>query len=182
MHEVAKRVPGVKPPAVWLPHTVLGISNAGMIEDVTGGKFGPFSGQFFLADQGQSKIVRLSFESVKDVWQGAAYPFREGFECGIIRLAYGEDGALFAGETARGWGSVGPKEFGLERLTWSGRTRRACDPHAGPGNAFEELPREVVRVRSALPWPRGANIDRGRPPTALTGLAEQRGARPRADS
>lgn len=122
MHEVAKRVPGVKPPAVWLPHTVLGISNAGMIEDVTGGKFGPFAGQFFLADQGQSKIVRLSFERVKGGWQGAAYPFREGFECGIIRLAYGEDGSLFAGETARGWGAVGPKEFGLERLTWSGQT------------------------------------------------------------
>lgn len=122
MHEVAKRIPGVKPPAVWLPHTVLGISNAGMVEDVTGGKFGPFTGQFFLADQGQSKIVRLSFESIKGVWQGAAYPFREGFECGIIRLAYGEDGVLFAGETARGWGSVGPKQFGLERLAWTGRT------------------------------------------------------------
>ena len=122
MHEVAKKVPGVKPPAVWLPHTVLGISTAGMVEDTSGGKFGPFGGQIFVADQGQSKIVRVTLEQVKGVWQGAAYPFREGFECGIIRLGYGEDGSLFAGETARGWGSVGPKQFGLERLVWTGKT------------------------------------------------------------
>lgn len=122
MHEVANRLPGLKPPAIWLPHTVLGISTAGMVEDLTGGKFGPFSGQFFVADQGQSKITRLTLEQVRGVWQGAAYPFREGFDCGIIRLAYGEDGALFAGETARGWGSVGPKQFGLERVTWTGKT------------------------------------------------------------
>lgn len=122
MHEVAKRVPGVKPPAVWLPHTILGISNSGMVEDSTGGKFGPFAGQIFVADQGQSKIVRLSLEEIKGVWQGAAYPFREGFDSGILRLAYGDGGVLFAGESARGWGSVGPKQFGLERLAWTGKT------------------------------------------------------------
>lgn len=122
MHEVAKRVPGVKPPAVWLPHTVLGISNAGTIEDLSGGKFGPFAGQLFVADQGQSKIARVSLEQVQGVWQGAAYAFREGFEAGIIRLVQAEGGVTFAGETARGWGSVGPKQFGLERLEWTGET------------------------------------------------------------
>lgn len=90
MHEVAQRIPGIKPPAVWLPHTILGISNAGIIEDLSGGKFGPFAGQFFVGDQGQSKVVRVTMEKVKGVWQGAAYAFREGFECGIIRLALGE--------------------------------------------------------------------------------------------
>lgn len=59
----AKRLPGVKPPAVWLPHTVLGISNSGVIEDLSGGKFGPFAGQLFVADQGQSKIARVSLEN-----------------------------------------------------------------------------------------------------------------------
>lgn len=121
MHEVAQRIPGIKPPAVWLPHTILGISNAGIIEDLSGGKFGPFAGQFFVGDQGQSKVVRVTMEKVKGVWQGAAYAFREGFECGIIRLALGEDGSLFAGETARGWGSVGAKQQGLERLVWTGQ-------------------------------------------------------------
>jgi uncharacterized cupredoxin-like copper-binding protein len=122
MSEVAKRLPGVKPPAVWLPHTVLGISNSGIQEDLSGGKFGPFAGQLFVADQGQSKIARVTLEKVKGVWQGAAYAFRSGFDCGIIRLAQGEDGSLFAGETERGWGSLGPKKHGLERLVWTGET------------------------------------------------------------
>lgn len=122
MHEVAKRMPGVKSPAVWLPHTVYGISNAGMLEDLSGGRFGPYGGQFFVADQGQSKVVRMSLEKVKGVWQGAGYAFRSGFDCGIIRIAQGEDGSIFTGETERGWGSLGPKKFGLERLVWTGVT------------------------------------------------------------
>jgi uncharacterized cupredoxin-like copper-binding protein len=121
MHEVAKRLPGLKPPAVWFPHTILGISTAGLMEDKTGGKFGPFAGQFFVGDQGQSKVMRMSLEKVKGVWQGASYAFREGFDCGIIRLTMGEDAMLFVGETARGWGSVGPKQQGLERVVWTGK-------------------------------------------------------------
>ena len=122
MPEVAKKLPGLKLPAVWFPHTILGISTSGLIEDLSGGKFGPFAGQFYVADQGQSKVMRMSLEKVKGVWQGASYAFREGFECGIIRLTMGENGTLFAGETARGWGSVGPKQQGLERLVWTGKT------------------------------------------------------------
>lgn len=122
MPEVAKTLPGLKLPAVWFPHTILGISTSGIQEDVTGGKFGPFAGQFYVGDQGQSKVMRMSLEKVKGVWQGAAYAFREGFDCGIIRLTMGEDATLFAGETARGWGSVGPKQQGLERLVWTGKT------------------------------------------------------------
>lgn len=122
MHEVATRIPGIKSPAVWLPHTIQGISTAGLVEDITGGDFGPFAGQYYISDQGQSKIIRMSMEKIKGVWQGASYAFREGFECGIIRLTWGEDATLWAGETNRGWGSVGPKREGLERLTWTGQT------------------------------------------------------------
>jgi azurin len=120
--EVAKTLPGLKIPTVWLPHTILGISNAGMVEDATAGKFGPFTGQLFVADQGQSKVMRIALEKVKGTWQGAAIAFREGFDCGIIRLGWGEDGSLFEGETARGWGSVGPSQQGIERLSWTGAT------------------------------------------------------------
>ena len=122
MSEVAKKLPGLKLPTVWFPHTILGISTSGICEDLTGGKFGPFAGQFYVGDQGQSKVMRMSLEKVKGVWQGASYAFREGFDCGIIRLTMGEDATLFAGETARGWGSVGPKQQGLERLVWTGKT------------------------------------------------------------
>jgi len=120
MHRVAEKMPGLKSPTVWLPHTIMGISTAGMAEDVSNGQFGPYSGQLFVGDQGQSKIMRVSLEQVRGVWQGAAYAFREGFESGVLRVHLGERGRLFAGESARGWGSVGPKQFGLERLAWTG--------------------------------------------------------------
>ena len=122
MHVVAQNLPGLKPPAVWLPHTILGISNSGMIEDLSGGKFGPFAGQFYVGDQGQSKLMRVSLEKVAGVWQGAAYSFREGFDSGILRMAIGENATMFVGESARGWGSVGPKQYGIERVTWTGQT------------------------------------------------------------
>lgn len=119
--EQAKTIPGMKPPAVWFPHTILGISTSDIKEDLTGGKFGPYAGQFYVGDQGQSKIMRMSLEKVKGVYQGASYSFLAGFDSGIIRLAWGEDGSLFTGETARGWGSVGGKDFALERVRWKGK-------------------------------------------------------------
>lgn len=149
MHEVAKRVAGLKPPAVWLPHTIFGISNAGMIEDRSQGKFGPFAGQFFVGDQGQSKIVRVSLEKIKGVWQGAGYAFREGFDSGIIRLAQGDDGSFFAGESARGWGSVGPKQEGLERLVWTGEVPfEIKEVRAQPDGFVLTFTRPVDRARA----------------------------------
>lgn len=121
-NQVAARMPGVKTPAVWFPHTILGISTSDIVEDQTGGGFGPFAGQFYVGDQGQSKIMRMSLEQVKGVWQGAAYFLRAGFDSGIVRLAWGEDSSLFVGSTARGWGAVGPKDFALERVRFTGQT------------------------------------------------------------
>ena len=122
LFEYAKQIPGLKTPAVWLPHGILGISTSEMIKDETAGKFGPFAGQVFVGDQGQSKIDRVFLEKVKGVWQGAAFDFRKGFQSGILRLSYGKDGSLFAGETNRGWGSAGEKSRGLERVVWTGKT------------------------------------------------------------
>ncbi|CAN5866094.1 hypothetical protein BH24BAC1_BH24BAC1_19880 [soil metagenome] len=122
MTEVAKRVPGLKPPAVWLPHGILGISTSGLLTDDTDGKFGPFGGQLFVGDQGQSKIMRVDFEKVKGEYQGVLFPFREGFSSGILRLVWGNDGSLFSGMTSRGWSSTGKQMFGLQRLVWTGRT------------------------------------------------------------
>src|SRR5262249_20867989 len=53
-------------------------------------------------------------------YQGACFPFRSGFQCGINRLAFGPDGSLYAGQTNRGWGSVGGKPYGLQRLVYTG--------------------------------------------------------------
>ena len=121
MYETAKKVPGLKPPAIWFPHGILGVSTAAILEDTTGGSFGPFAGQLFVADQGQSKIMRVFLEKVNGEYQGAAFPFREGFSSGLLRLAWGLDGSMFGGMTNRGWGSTGKEPYGLQRLEWTGK-------------------------------------------------------------
>lgn len=118
---VAQEVPGLKLPAVWLPHTILGISTSEIIVDTTAGAFGPFAGQLFVGDQGQSKIDRVFLEKVKGVWQGAAFAFREGFQSGVLRMCWGNDGSMFVGQTNRGWGSTGKDAWGLQRLVWTGK-------------------------------------------------------------
>ena len=121
MFEVAKDIPSLKPPAVWIPHGILGISTSDIVPDSTGGLFGPFSGQLFVGDQGHSKITRVFLEKVKGVYQGAAFPFVEGFASGVLRLAWARDGSLFVGMTNRGWASTGKAPFGLQRLVWTGK-------------------------------------------------------------
>lgn len=122
LYDVAQRTPGIKPPAVWFPHTLMGISTSDFKEDTTRGAFGPFAGQMFVGDQGHSKIMRVDMEKVNGVWQGASFPFREGFESGLIRLVWGLDGSLFVGQTARGWSATGKEPFGIQRLVWTGQT------------------------------------------------------------
>ncbi|MEO0339417.1 MAG: plastocyanin/azurin family copper-binding protein, partial [Bacteroidota bacterium] len=111
----------VKLPAVWLPHGILGISLAEMIKDETNGGFGPFAGQVFIGDQGQSKLMRVDMEKVKGEYQGVVFPFRDNFQSGILRICWGKDGSMFLGQTNRGWGSLGNKNQGLQRLVWTGK-------------------------------------------------------------
>ncbi|MEY3405416.1 MAG: hypothetical protein RL161_846 [Bacteroidota bacterium] len=121
LYEVKKVVPELKLPAVWLPHGVLGISNSEILTDHTNGSFGPFSGQLFVGDQGQSKIMRVVLEKVNGNYQGVAFDFRQGFQSGVLRMSWGNDGSLFVGETNRGWGSAGTTNSGIQRLTWMGK-------------------------------------------------------------
>jgi uncharacterized cupredoxin-like copper-binding protein/glucose/arabinose dehydrogenase len=122
LYEVAKRFPSIKVPAVWFPHTLMGISTADLIEDTFGGKFGPFEGQLFVGDQGHSKIMRVFLENIEGKYQGICFPFREGFQSGILRMRWGLDASMFVGMTSRGWSSTGKEEFGLQRLEWTGKT------------------------------------------------------------
>ena len=120
MADMEDKLPGLKLPAVWLPHGILGISNSEMLE-IPDGHFGPFEGQLLVGDQGQSKIMRVFMEEVNGQYQGAAWDFRKSFQSGVLRLAWGKDGSLFVGETNRGWGSAGDANQGLQRLVWNGR-------------------------------------------------------------
>ncbi|WP_339757963.1 plastocyanin/azurin family copper-binding protein [Algoriphagus aquimarinus] len=120
-YDVAKRVPGLKSPAIWLPHGIMGISTSGFLNDNTSGGFGPFANQVFVGDQGQSNIARVDFEKIDGVYQGVVFPFREGFSSGILRMVWGNDASMFVGMTSRGWSSTGKELFSLQRLVWTGR-------------------------------------------------------------
>ncbi|WP_139959465.1 plastocyanin/azurin family copper-binding protein [Flavicella sediminum] len=121
LYEYAKKVPELKAPAIWFPHTVLGISTSDILYHKKGIGFGPFENQIFVGDQGHSKIMRVYMEKINGVYQGATFPFKEGFSSGILRMVWGNDSSMFVGMTSRGWASKGRKQFGLQRLTWTGK-------------------------------------------------------------
>jgi cytochrome c551/c552 len=118
--DMKKFIPELQLPAVWLPHGILGISNSEIVK-IPERTFGPFAGQLLVCDQGQSMVDRVFMEKVNGEYQGAAWPFRSGFQSGIVRMAWAKDGSLIAGETNRGWGSAGEATEGLQRLVWNNK-------------------------------------------------------------
>lgn len=132
-----EKFPEIRLPAVWLPHAILGISNSEILKDDTEGAFGPFAGQVFVGDQGQSKIMRVVMEKVNGEFQGVAFNFKEGFQSGILRMDWGNDGSLFIGETNRGWGSAGNQNSGFERLIWTGKVPMEMQTVSARPDGFE---------------------------------------------
>lgn len=122
VYKAKESLPEIQLPAVILPHGILGISNSEIKVDKTSGKFGPFAGQVFIGDMGQSKIMRVTLEKVNGEYQGVAFDFRSGFQSGVMRMDFDKNGNMFVGETNRGWGSAGTTNSGLQYLTWTGRT------------------------------------------------------------
>src|SRR5262249_7292352 len=105
----AKRIPQFIPPAVQFPYGKMGQSASGIDCDLSGGKFGPFEKQLFIGDQTHSTVMRVFLEKI-DVpgekrlqrYQGACFPFRQGFGSGNVPVRFGKDGSLFVGGTSRG--------------------------------------------------------------------------------
>ncbi len=109
-----------KPPAVVFPYGLMGQSAAGLAWDVTSGAFGPFAGQLFVGDQTKSLLLRVVLEKVGGQYQGACFTFRKNLQSGCNRLLFAPDGPLWVGQTSRGWGAVGGKMHGLQKLVWTG--------------------------------------------------------------
>ncbi|MCA9086992.1 MAG: hypothetical protein KDA81_23310, partial [Planctomycetaceae bacterium] len=116
----AERIPEFEVPAVMFPYDKMGKSASGVTCDTTHGKFGPFSGQLFVSDQSASTVMRVFLEKVQGHYQGVCFPFRSGLASGNVATEILPQGAMIVGGTNRGWGSVGPKPFALERIDWSG--------------------------------------------------------------
>lgn len=117
----AKKIPQFYPTCVMFPYSKMGQSASGIDFDNSGGRFGPFEKQLFVGDQTHSIVMRVFLEKVNGKYQGACFPFRQGFGCGIVPVRFAPDGSLFAGGTNRGWGSKGTKSFSIERLEWTGK-------------------------------------------------------------
>jgi len=61
----AARIAELEPTAVIFPYGKLGQSAPGVTCDTTEGKFGPFAGQLFVADQAQSTVMQVFLAKVK---------------------------------------------------------------------------------------------------------------------
>jgi glucose/arabinose dehydrogenase len=133
----ARRIPQLVPTAVLFPYGKMGQSASGIECDLSGGKFGPFGKQLFVGDQTHSTVMRVFLEKINGRYQGACFPFKQGFGSGNVPIRFGKDGSLFVGGTNRGWGSRGNKPFALERLVWTGKVPfEIHEMHAKP-DGFE---------------------------------------------
>ncbi len=120
--EAMKNIEQLVPPAVVFPHKRIGNSPTGIETDHSTGKFGPFAGQVFVGEQTHSKIHRVFLEKVGEFYQGAVFPFMDGFRTGNIAVRISENGQLYTNGSNRGWGARGGKLFAMERVDWTGKT------------------------------------------------------------
>lgn len=151
LYETAERVTGVKLPAVWIPHTLMGISTSDILQ-ATDESFGPYKGHYFVGDQGHALINRIVMERVNDQFQGVVFPFRRGFASGILRMIWGEEGAMYVGMTDRGWSSTGERGYGLQRLEWNGEVPFEMRDMKSTPDGFEiEFSKPVNRDLAANP-------------------------------
>lgn len=105
--------------AVLFPHGIMANSPTQPLLDNTEGKFGPFTGQLFIGEMNQERIVRVMLEQVNGVFQGACIPFYDGngLRKGNNRLAFAPDGSLWVGQNDHGWAG----DRGIQRIVFTGR-------------------------------------------------------------
>jgi mono/diheme cytochrome c family protein/cytochrome c551/c552 len=108
--------------AVWVPYGWARSIN-GVAYDNTGGKFGPFAGQFFMAElMFGGAVVRANVEKVNGVYQGACFPFWGKGLLGPLTLAFDPRGKLYVGGiTEPGW-MAQPDRGALFRIDFTGET------------------------------------------------------------
>lgn len=143
------RVKELIPPAVYMVHGKIGNSSSFIVADGSGGKFGPFEKQLFVADQSHSNISRVVLETVNGIKQGAVIPFRKGFQSGLIGGRMNEKGQLFAGGSDRGWGAKGGQPHSFERLDWTGKVPFEIHQMNVKPDGFELTFTEPVEAGSA---------------------------------
>jgi glucose/arabinose dehydrogenase len=106
--------------AVWVPYDWARSLN-GVTCDNSGGRFGPFAGQFFIAElMFGGAIIRAQVEKVNGVYQGACFPFWGKGLLGPLCLTFDPQGRLWVGSiTEPGW-MAQPDRGALYRIDYTG--------------------------------------------------------------
>lgn len=104
-------------PAILIPY-LWSRSAGNVIQDTTGGAFGPFQDQYFIAELTNGQVVRADFEEIDGTLQGACWQFRTGVGS-TYRAKFGPSAMLYAGMTNRGWGGLAPGS-GIVRIEHTG--------------------------------------------------------------
>lgn len=106
------------PPVVWLPQGEIGNSpgNVASMND------GPYRNQMLHTDITHGGVKRVFAEKIDGQYQGVVFRFTQGLEAGTNRIAWGPDGALYAGGigSTGNWGQEGKQRYGLQRLIYNG--------------------------------------------------------------
>ena len=137
------------PPAIWFPYT-LARSISGMAE-ILDGRFGPFKGQLLVGDFQNALVVRVFLETINGEYQGAVFPFLNGFRSGVNRLSYGPNGRLYVGGLQRTWASIAPDPASFERVTFKGNTPFSILKTEAKTDGFLLTFTEPVRPSAATP-------------------------------
>ena len=140
--------PEFVPPAVWLPYNKVGRSATDLQVIDAKGKFGPFDGQFLVGEFTNAAISRVFLEKIDGEYQGACFPFLDGFASAVFRLEFAPDGSLFVGMTNRGWSSLGNRSYGLTRVRHDGGPIFAIKEMKARPDGFELVFTEPVDAGS----------------------------------
>jgi len=114
---------------------------------------GPYKGQMLIGELTAGGLRRAFMEKVNGEWQGAAFRFTQGLNCGVNRVAWAADGSLYMGGIgANGNWNWNGKKFGLQRLTPNGKTAFEMLAMRATPTGFEvEFTRPVDPARLADP-------------------------------
>ena len=107
-------------PVVWLPQDEIGNSPS----TPSYLNVGPYKNQMIHGEVTHGGIKRVFVEEVNGKLQGCLFRFMQGLEAGVNRIAWGPDGALYAGGIGNpgNWQHNGTSWFGLQRLEYNGES------------------------------------------------------------
>jgi hypothetical protein len=100
------------PAAVWFPHLSYANSPTQMVRIPQTPAWGAYGGQMVIGEMNVPKLLRVTTEQVKGMWQGACYPFIEtkALGSGLHRLTFAGD-KLWVGRTHLTW--AGGENLGI---------------------------------------------------------------------